>query len=212
MNDRLEAEQRMKEAGRLPEGQSLTLRFPILHYGAVPDFDKDNWSFRVFGQVDEETSLTWDEFCALPQTEVMMDIHCVTAWSKTDTLWKGVTLQTLVSAGAVKIKKEVTAVVQHCEQGYTTNLPIQTAMGDNFLLATHYDGEPLNPEHGYPLRGVCGAIPGRNDLDDVYFWKGGKWLRGLEFLSDDKPGFWEKAGYHNRGNVWREERFVDQQP
>ena len=141
-----------------------------------------------------------------------MDIHCVTAWSKTDTLWKGVTLQTLVSAGAVKIKKEVTAVVQHCEQGYTTNLPIQTAMGDNFLLATHYDGEPLDPEHGYPLRGVCGAIPGRNDLDDVYFWKGGKWLRGLEFLSDDKPGFWEKAGYHNRGNVWREERFVDQQP
>ena len=207
MKKRLDAEKKMKDEGRLPQGQSLTLRFPVLHYGAVPDFEKDSWSFRIFGQVEEETNLTWDEFCSLPQTEVAMDIHCVTAWSKTDTLWRGVSLRTLVGSGAAKIKKEAVVVVQHCEQGYTTNLPIQTAMGDNFILATHYDGKPLAPEHGYPLRGVCGAIPGRKDLDDVYLWKGGKWLRGLEFLSEDKPGFWEKAGYHNRGNVWDEERF-----
>jgi len=211
MNDRLVAEKQMKEAGRLPHGQSLTLRFPILHYGAVPGFDKSSWTLRIFGQVEEETSLTWDEFCDLPQTEITMDIHCVTAWSKTDTTWRGVSLGTLVSAGVVRIKDAVTVVVQHCEQGYSTNLPIQTAMGDNFILATHYDGDPLAPEHGFPLRGVCGAIPGRKDLDDVYLWKGGKWLRGLEFLSDDKPGFWEKAGYHNRGNVWEEERFSDEQ-
>ena len=209
MKQRLAAEKLMKDAGRLPQGQSLTLRFPILHYGAVPRFDKPKWTFRIFGQVEEETTLTWDEFCCLPQTEVTMDIHCVTAWSKADTLWRGVSLRTLVSTGTAKIKKDATVLVQHCEQGYTTNMPVRTAMGDNFILATHYDGAPLAPEHGFPLRGVCGAIPGRKDLDDVYLWKGGKWLRGLEFLSEDKPGFWEKAGYHNRGNVWEEERFSD---
>lgn len=209
MNDRLAAEKKTKEAGRLPQGQSLTLRFPVLHYGAVPGFDKDNWGFRVFGDVEEEVCFSWEEFCALPQTEITMDIHCVTAWSKTDTLWGGVSLRALVNRGFVRPKPSASVVVQHCEQEYTTNLPIKTAMGENFLLATHFEGVPLAPEHGYPVRGVCGAIPGRADLDDVYLWKGGKWLRGLEFLAADKPGFWERAGYHNRGNVWQEERFSD---
>ena len=209
MKDRLIAEKKIKESGRLPQGQSLTLRFPVLHYGGVPVFDKDKWSFKIVGEVEEEICWSWEEFCALPQTEVTMDIHCVTAWSKTDTCWSGVSLKSLVGSGLVRPKSSASVVVQHCEQEYTTNLPIKTAMGENFILATHYGGDPLTPEHGYPLRGVCGAIPGRKDLDDVYLWKGGKWLRGLEFLSNDEPGFWEKAGYHNRGNVWKEERFTD---
>ncbi len=209
MKDRLAAEKKMKECGRLPRGQSLTLRFPVLHYGGVPGFDKDKWNFKIIGEVEEEICWSWEEFCALPQTEVTIDIHCVTAWSKTDTRWSGVSLKDLVGRGLVRPKSSASVVVQHCEQEYTTNLPIKTAMGENFMLATHYGGDPLTPEHGYPLRGVCGAMPGRTDLDDVYLWKGGKWLRGLEFLSNDKPGFWEKAGYHNRGNVWKEERFTD---
>ena len=209
MNDRLIAEKNMKEAGRLPQGQSLTLRFPVLHYGIVPEFDKDNWDFRVFGEVEEEVRLNWEEFSALPQTEIAMDIHCVTAWSKMDTLWRGVSLITLLDRGILRPSLSASVVVQHCEQGYTTNLPIKTAMGENFMLATHYEGVPLAPEHGCPVRGVCGAIPGRADLDDVYLWKGGKWIRGLELLSADKPGFWERAGYHNRGDVWQEERFTN---
>ena len=113
MKQRLDAEKRMKDAGRLPKGQSLTLRFPVLHYGGVPAFDKKSWRFRIFGLVEEETTLTWDEFCSLPQTEITMDIHCVTAWSKADTLWSGVSLRTLISTGVAKINKDATVLVQH---------------------------------------------------------------------------------------------------
>ena len=198
----------MSQEGRLPPGQSTTLRFPVLHYGAVPRFNPATWDFRVWGEVEQELRLNWEEFNQLPRTQVTMDIHCVTRWSKFDTLWEGVSLRALIEAGILRLKPSARFVIEHAEFGYTTNVPLEVALGDNFLLATHYNGEPLTPDHGYPLRGVIGAIPARKDLKDVYLWKGAKWLRGLEFTSEDHPGFWEKAGYHNEGDIWKEQRFV----
>jgi DMSO/TMAO reductase YedYZ molybdopterin-dependent catalytic subunit len=204
---RIEEEERVRREGRLPPGQSLTQRFPVLHYGPIPPFDSSTWDFRVWGEVEEEVRWNWQEFQELPRTQVRMDIHCVTRWSKFDTVWEGVSLKTLVEEGYIRPKPSARFVMQHCEYGYTTNVPIEVALADNFLLATHFNGEPLTPEHGYPLRAVVGYIPGREDLVTPYFWKGGKWLRGLEFMAQDRPGFWEQAGYHNEGDVWREQRF-----
>ncbi len=208
-DERADAERKMDKEGRLPPRQSLTQRFPAMHYGPVPAFDEQTWDFKVFGEVEQVVRWSWDEFCRLPRAHARMDIHCVTTWSKFDTEWEGVSLRALVESGLARPKPSATVVLQHCELGYTTNVPLETALGENFLLATQFDGEPLAPEHGCPLRAVCGAIPGRDDLDDVYLWKGGKWLRGLEFLEEDRPGFWELAGYHNRGDVWEEERLSE---
>lgn len=205
---RREDEHRYALEGRLPPGQWLTNKFPVLHYGAVPRFDPANWDFRVWGEVEEEIRWTWEQFQQLPRTKLVMDIHCVTKWSKFDTSWEGVSVRTLVEQGYIKPKPEARFVLQHAEYGFTTNLPIEVVLADNFLLATHYNGEPLSPEHGYPLRGVVGHIPGRADLKVPYFWKGAKWLRGLEFMSEDRLGFWEQAGYHNEADVWKEERFA----
>jgi DMSO/TMAO reductase YedYZ molybdopterin-dependent catalytic subunit len=202
------AQKKMKEEGRLPPGQSLTLKFPVLHYGPIPGFDPATWEFRVWGEVDEERRWTWEEFQSLPRRRVQMDIHCVTRWSKFDTVWEGVAVKTLVDEGLIGIKPGTTHVLQHCEYGYTTNIPLEIAMAENFLMATHFDGNPITPDHGYPLRGVIGAIPDRSDLKDVYLWKGGKWLRGLEFMRADKLGFWEQAGYHNEADIWKEERLA----
>ncbi len=200
-------EQESQAAGRLPPGQSLTERFPVLHYGPVPRFNPASWDFRAWGEVVEPLRLTWDEFSQLPRTTLKIDIHCVTAWSKLDTQWEGVSLRTLIDLGLLKLTDQARYVIQHAEYGFTANLPLEILLADNFLLATHYEGEPLTPEHGYPLRGVVGAIPGRSDLKTPYFWKGAKWLRGLEFRADDRPGFWEQAGYHNEADVWKEERY-----
>jgi DMSO/TMAO reductase YedYZ molybdopterin-dependent catalytic subunit len=200
------AQDQMKEAGRLPPGQSLTLKFPVLHYGPIPNFDPVTWDFRIWGEVEEEARWSWEQFESLPRTKIQMDIHCVTRWSKFDTMWEGVAVKTLVDEGLIKVKPEATHVLQHCEYGYTTNIPFEVAMADNFLMATHFEGEPISPDHGYPLRGVIGAIPGRKELKDVYLWKGGKWLRGLEFMSADRLGFWEQAGYHNEADIWQEQR------
>ncbi|MEE8121358.1 MAG: sulfite oxidase-like oxidoreductase [Anaerolineales bacterium] len=201
-------EGRISQEGRLPPGQSLTVKFPVLHYGPIPSFDPSTWAFRVWGEVEQEVNWTWDEFLELPRTKLKMDIHCVTRWSKFDTEWEGVSLQTLVQQEIFKVKPAAKFLLQHCEYGYSTNMPISVAMSDNFLLATHFDGQPLTPDHGYPLRGVVGAIPGREDLKDIYLWKGGKWLTGLEFLPEDRLGFWEQAGYHNVADVWDEQRFA----
>jgi DMSO/TMAO reductase YedYZ molybdopterin-dependent catalytic subunit len=206
--EREQFQDKMKQEGRLPPGQSATLKFPVLHYGPVPGFDPASWDFRIWGDVEEEQRWSWDEFQDLPRTQVKMDIHCVTRWSKFDTLWEGVSIRTLVDEGLIKVKPDVTHVMQHCEYGYTTNIPLEVALAENFLMATHFNGEPLTPDHGYPLRGVVGAIPGRSDLKDIYLWKGGKWLRGLEFMSADRLGFWEQAGYHNQADIWREERLA----
>lgn len=205
--DRREEEERVSKEGRLPPGQSLTLKFPVLHYGPVPHFNPATWHFRIWGEVEEEKEWSWDEFNELPRTEIKMDIHCVTRWSKFDTVWEGVSIKTLIDEGFIKVEPMATHIMQHAEYGFTVNLPIKTALQDNFLMATHFNGEPLTPDHGYPLRGVVGHIPEREGLDTPYFWKGAKWLRSLEFMTQDRRGFWEQAGYHNRADIWEEERF-----
>ena len=205
---RKEDEQHFKQEGRLPPGQAYTQRFPVLHYGPVPPFNAANWDFQAWGEVETPLKLSWSDFNQLPRSKVTMDIHCVTRWSKFDTVWEGVSVRTLLEKGLVKLKPQVRHILQHAEYGFTANLPLAVALQENFLMATHYNGEPITPDHGYPLRGVVGAIPGRDDLATPYFWKGAKWLRGLEFLSQDKPGFWEQAGYHNEADVWKEERFA----
>ena len=133
----------------------------------------------------------------------------MTRWSKFDTTWEGVSLRDLIERGIIKVKDTARYILQYAEFGFTVNLPLEIVLQDNFLLATHHDGEPLTPEHGYPLRAVIGAIPGRDDLKTPYLWKGAKWLRGIQFLSADHPGFWEQAGYHNEGDVWKEQRHAD---
>lgn len=205
---RRKEERRLKQEGRLPPGQSLTNKFPVLHYGPVPRTDLETWDFRVFGEVEEEKRWSWEEFQDLPRTKLMMDIHCVTRWSKFDTEWEGVSLRNLVDEGLISLKSSAHHVLQHCEYGFTVNIPIEVALANNFLLATHFDGQPISPEHGYPLRGIVGSISDRDDLLQPYFWKGGKWLRGLEFLEEDQLGFWEQAGYHNRADIWKEERLA----
>jgi DMSO/TMAO reductase YedYZ molybdopterin-dependent catalytic subunit len=206
--DRRKEEERLRQENRLPPGQALTLKFPVLHYGSVPPFDPATWDFRIWGEVEQEIRWTWDEFNQLPRTKVTIDLHCVTRWSKADTDWEGVSVQSLVDEGLIKLKPSARFVMQHAEYGFTVNLPLETVLQDNFLLATHYNGQPLEPDHGYPLRGVVGAFPGRSDLQTPYLWKGAKWLRGLEFMSRDRLGFWEKAGYNNSADVWKEERFA----
>ena len=204
---RREAEQRVAQEGRLPPGQSLTQKFPVLHYGPVPSFNPATWDFRIWGEVEEEVRWTWDEFLKLPRTKLVMDIHCVTRWSKFDTLWEGVSVGALVKEGLIKPRSTAKFVMQHAEYGFTTNLSLEVTLADNFLMATHFNGQPIDPDHGYPLRGVVGNIIGQDGLVVPYFWKGAKWLRGLEFMPHNRRGFWEQAGYHNNADVWKEERF-----
>jgi len=202
-------EEKMRKEGRLPPGQSLTQKFPVLHYGPVPLVDLEKWDFRVWGEVEKPLRLTWTEFEKLPRTPLKMDIHCVTRWSKFDTEWEGVSVRTLLDLGLVVLKPGVNYVIQHAEYGFTANLPLDIVLAENFLMATHCEGKPITPDHGYPLRGIVGAIPDKGDLKTPYFWKGAKWLRGLEFSREDKPGFWEQAGYHNEADIWKEQRFGD---
>lgn len=205
---RKEEENRFKSEGRLPPGQSTTDRFPVLHYGPVPSFNPKTWDFRVTGEVEAPLTLNWEEFQKLPRTTIVMDIHCVTRWSKFDTVWEGVAVRTLLDQGLVKLKPSAQFVLQVAEYGFTANIPLAVALQENFLLATHYNSEPITPEHGYPLRGVVGAIPSRPDLATPYLWKGAKWLRGLQFLAEDRLGFWEQAGYHNEADIWKEQRYA----
>ena len=204
---RKQLEQEVASMNRLPPGQSLTNKFPVLHYGPTPQTDLNTWDFRIFGLVEEEKVWNWEVFNKLPRTQIKMDLHCVTRWSKFDTNWEGVSVKTLIDEGFFKPKPEAQFVVQHCEYGYTTNTPLDLILQDNFLLATHYDGQPLPVEHGFPLRGLIGAFADRSEAKSAYLWKGGKWLRGLEFRATDKLGFWENAGYHNEADPWKEQRF-----
>jgi DMSO/TMAO reductase YedYZ molybdopterin-dependent catalytic subunit len=201
-----EEEEKRKE-GRLPPGQALTNKFPVLHYGPVPPFNPLTWSFKVWGEVEQTAEWKWDEFNKLPRTHLDMDIHCVTRWSKFDTDWEGVSVRAMVDTGLIKVKPSAHYVMQHAEYGFTVNLPLEVVLAENFLMATHFNSEVISPDHGYPLRGIVGAIKNRSDLVVPYFWKGAKWLRGLEFMPQDKPGFWEQAGYHNNADAWKEERF-----
>ena len=185
-------------AARTPPGQYLTEKFPILHYGSTPKTNLATWDLRVFGLVGAPFTLTWDQFKALPRKSITVDIHCVTRWSKLDTAWEGVPIQAILELG--QLRPETTHVVAHCEQGYTTNLPLSVLDDNDVLLADTFGGEPLELEHGYPLRLL---VPKR------YFWKSAKWLRGLEFLDHDVAGFWERYGYHNDADPWKEERFSE---
>jgi DMSO/TMAO reductase YedYZ molybdopterin-dependent catalytic subunit len=200
-------EERVRSEGRLPPGQSLTQKFPVLHYGPVPSFNPATWDFRFTGEVETSRVLSWEEFQKLPRTQIKMDIHCVTRWSKFDTVWEGVSVKTLIDTGLIRLKPSAKYVLQIAEYGFTVNLPLDIILADNFLMATHLDGQPITPEHGYPVRGVVGAITGNTDLVVPYFWKGAKWLRGLKFMEHDQPGFWEQAGYHNEADVWKEQRY-----
>jgi DMSO/TMAO reductase YedYZ molybdopterin-dependent catalytic subunit len=184
-------------AKRIPPGQVLTEKFPVLHFGRVPDYgDLSGWDFRVSGEVEEPFSLRWAEFRALPTSEVTLDVHCVTRWSKLDTTWEGVPFSHIVEVA--RPRPDARFVIFHSEAGFTSNVPIEGATDPQCLLAWNYAGEPLTPEHGYPLRAI---VPGR------YFWKSAKWLRGIEFSVEDQLGFWERNGYNNRADPWREERY-----
>jgi DMSO/TMAO reductase YedYZ molybdopterin-dependent catalytic subunit len=182
--------------GRVPPGQYLTERFPVLHYGDVPRFDKRTWDFRVWGLVEEEKQWTYDEFRALPTQNLIADIHCVTRWSKLDTRWEGVGTRQVLSQ--VRVLPEARFVLVHAEQGFTSNLPLEVFLREENLFAWRYDGQDLAPEHGWPLRLV---------VPSLYFWKSAKWVRGIELLAEDRSGFWETYGYHSRGDPWKEERF-----
>ena len=185
-------------ADRIPPGQYRTEKFPVLHYGSVPKTDLATWDFKVFGLVDAPFTLTWEQFKALPRKSVGTDIHCVTRWTKLDTTWEGVPIQHVLELA--QLRPNVSHVVAHSEQGYTANLPLSVLDDDDVLLADTFDGQPLEPEHGYPLRLL---VPKR------YFWKSAKWLRGLEFLDHDQLGFWERYGYNNDADPWKEERYSE---
>ena len=207
LNPRKEQEDALRAMHRLPPGQALTQKFPVLHYGPIPRVDFATWTFRVFGEVEQEKVWNWEMFNQLPKTQVTLDLHCVTRWSKFDTLWEGVAVKTLVAQGIIQPKPTAKFVIQHCEYGYTTNTPLDLLLSDNMLMATHYGGKPLDPEHGYPLRMVIGVNTEHRSEKTAYLWKGGKWLRGLEFVSQDRLGFWEQNGYHNEADPWREQRY-----
>ncbi len=198
---RSKAEEQVRQAGydpaRLPPGQYLTDKWPVLHAGEVPETDLATWDFRVFGEVEEPLTLTYDELLALPATEVTTDIHCVTRWSRFDTRFKGVHWREL--ARLCRPKPSARFVIAHAEAGFTANVPLAALEDERSLVCYEADGEPLAPEHGWPLRLV---VPSR------YFWKSAKWLRALELSATDKPGFWERYGYHNDADYWREQRYA----
>lgn len=182
---------------RVPPGQFLTERFPVLTYGPTPHYeDLTNWTLRVFGLVEEEKVFTWEDLMRMPRNTETVDIHCVTRWSKLDTTWTGIPWREFIKY--FRIKPEATHVMVHCEYGYTTNVALDVLDDDDTMLAFEYEGKPLEPEHGYPLRLL---VPKK------YFWKSAKWVRGFEFMDRDRPGFWERAGYHMEGDYWKEQRF-----
>jgi len=181
---------------RLPPGQYLARDFPVLHVGSVPKFDPATWRLRVFGDVERPTEYTWQQFTALPTKAVTTDIHCVTRWTKLDTHWEGVPFKEI--ARLVGVRPSATHVITHGANGYSANLPIAVTLDDDVLLAYKLEGQPLEPIHGGPMRMF---VPKR------YFWKSTKWCDGVEFRTQDEPGFWEVRGYNNDADPWKEERY-----
>jgi DMSO/TMAO reductase YedYZ molybdopterin-dependent catalytic subunit len=195
-NERKQKELQMREKGRLPPGQSLTLKWPVLHEGSVPAFDPASWDLRIFGLVKNPVKLSWEEFTRLPRTNTTSDFHCVTRWSRFDNHWEGVASREIMKLAEPKPSAKY--ILVHAEQGYTANVPLADLDRDNVLLATHHDGKPLEPEHGYPLRLI---------VPHLYGWKSVKWVRSFELLESDAPGFWERNGYHLYGDPWKQQRF-----
>ncbi len=178
-------------AERIPPGQSLVDKFPVLSYGPTPRFNPQKWDFRVFGMVEEELRFSYEEFRALPPSRQRADFHCVTTWSKLDNLWEGVRIVDLMTR--VRLKPEARYVIVHCDGGYTTNLPLEEFVDEDVMLAWRHDGRDLEPDHGWPLRLV---------VPKLYGWKSAKWVRAIEFAFEDRRGFWEVRGYHNHADPW----------
>ena len=185
-----------QRAGRIPPGQKVTDKFPVLHHGSVVNVDVNKWKFSIFGLVAKPRELNFNEFNSLKKVKVLADIHCVTTWSKLNTLWEGPS--TSVLRELVNIKSEARFVIVHAEGGFTTNLSLADFFEKDVLLAMKYEDKPLTPEHGFPVRLV---------VPRLYFWKSAKWVTGVEFVGVDRPGFWEAVGYHNHGDPWQEERY-----
>ena len=182
------------DPSRLPPGQYLTPDFPVLSAGPTPHTSLDEWSFTIHGAVEQPVSWTWDEFHELPSELVTVDIHCVTKWSKFDTTWRGVSLDTLLE----HVQTEAEYLTAWSDGGYTTNLALEDVIDGRGWVAYEYGGEALEPEHGGPARLL---------VPHLYFWKSAKWVRGLTLTPDDQPGFWETYGYHNHGDPWLEQRY-----
>lgn len=184
------------DASRLPPGQYLTDRFPVLHVGEIPDYQPGQWSLNIFGLVDKPFTLTLEELKALPSVSLTFDIHCVTKWSKFDTTWQGVRVKELLALAGVR--NDATHAMEHAEFGYTTNVPLADITTDEALVAYAFEGEEITAEHGGPVRIV---------IPHLYFWKSAKWLRGIELIPQDAPGFWERNGYHMYADPFKEQRF-----
>ncbi|MBI2862265.1 MAG: sulfite oxidase-like oxidoreductase [Chloroflexi bacterium] len=180
---------------RLPPGQRLVRDFPVLHVGPIPPFDPKTWNFRIFGFLEKEVTLTYTQFMHLPQVTVTADMHCGTGWTKLDNVWEGVAFREVMQLACPR--PEARYVIVHAEYGYTTNLPLAVLLEDDVLFAYRHNGANLTPEHGWPLRLV---VPSR------YAWKSAKWVRGIEFVAEDRPGYWEQFGYHNNADPLHEER------
>jgi DMSO/TMAO reductase YedYZ molybdopterin-dependent catalytic subunit len=185
---------------RVPPGQYLTTKFPVLTYGPVPRFNPQTWDFRMSGEVEQPLRFTYEQFKALPRSRMVADFHCVTTWSRLDNVWEGVMVSRLVNMA--RLKPSAAFVLVHCDGGYTTNLPLKNFLDDDVMLADRHDGQDLTPDHGFPLRLV---------VPKLYAWKSAKWVRAIEFLDQDVRGFWEVRGYHNRADPWLEERYSFQE-
>ena len=186
--------QRDADAARVPPGQYVTTDYPVLSAGPTPHTPLEQWDFMITGELDEPRRWTWEELRSLPSEEITRDIHCVTKWSKLDTVWRGVSVDTLLA----DIETSAEYVLQTADGGYTTNLPLEDVTGGKAWLVYEYDGEPLEAEHGGPARML---------VPHLYFWKSAKWVRGLTLRLEDAPGFWEGYGYHDRGDPWLEQRY-----
>lgn len=195
-SERKQLERAMRDAGRLPPGQSATLKWPVLHEGPIPPFDPKKWDFRITGLVENPIRLTWDEFTRLPMKEVVADMHCVTRWSRFDVRWEGVPAGEVVKLA--RAKPEAKYVMVRAEYDYTANVPLADLLRPTTLFALKHNGEPLPPEHGYPVRLV---------VPHLYAWKSVKWVRGFEFMAQDFPGYWEENGYHIYGDPFKEQRY-----
>ncbi len=189
-------ERSQEEKERVPPGQYIVRKMPVLTYGETPVIELSRWRLKVWGLVENPFELTWEEFRSLPRKKIKTDIHCVTRWSILDTEWEGVPFSVIVEKA--RPLPEAKAVMEHAYGGYTTNMLLEDLLDDDVLLADTFNGEPLPIEHGGPMRLV---------VPKLYFWKSAKWLNGLEFIDKNIPGFWERYGYHMHGDPWREERF-----
>ncbi|MFC4403510.1 sulfite oxidase-like oxidoreductase [Gracilibacillus xinjiangensis] len=185
-----------KYGDRLPPGQTLTTKFPILHEGEVPEYDLKDWNLRVFGEVEEEKVFTYEDLMSMPQTSIVRDIHCVTRWSKFDNTFTGVKFTDFLKV--INVKDTAKYVMVYGDHDYESNMPLKDLLKEDILIAHSYDNKPLSPKHGYPFRLI---------VPHLYFWKSVKWIRGIEFMEEDRPGYWERNDFHNYGDPFKEERF-----